>query len=211
MKLVSKWQYLGILLLATFLIASCSDEPPMTPKPRAYPKVEYPEKAFQDFDKDYCTFSFEYPQYAQIVQDTSFFEQRPVHPCWFDVYFPDFDGRLHCSYYPVGAPKSFETLKADAFELADWHQKKANYVDELKISLPEHGVSGFLFSIEGPAASPLQFYLTDSTQHFLRAALYFNTKTRPDSLAPIHDFVRADVMKMIETFQWNEIETAISQ
>jgi gliding motility-associated lipoprotein GldD len=199
-------QLMYLLVPGLMIVSACNDAPAPTPKPRGYPKIEFPERAYQSFDEDYCNFTFEYPIYTKIQQDTNFFESRPVHPCWFDVYFPSFDGRIHCSYYPIGEGKSFETLKADAFELADWHHKKANYVDELPIAIPERNVSGFLFAIEGPAASPLQFFLTDSTQHFLRGALYFNTKARPDSLAPVYNFVRDDVMKMIETFEWVEQE-----
>lgn len=64
------------------------------------------------------------------------------------------------------------------------------------------GLSGFAFEMKGPAASPFQFFLSDSTNHFFRGALYFNTQARPDSLAPVYEFVREDLMKMIETFEW---------
>ena len=87
--------------------------------------------------------------------------------------------------------------------MADWHNKKANYIDEMRIERAGN-VSGFAFVIDGPAASPFQFYLTDSTQHFLRGALYFNTQARPDSMAPIYQFVEADILKMIETFRWTD-------
>ncbi len=180
---------------------SCGEAPAFSPKPRAYPRVEYPAKAYQPFDEDYCSFTFEYPTYAEVIQDTLFFDEKPADPCWFDLYFPAFDSRLYCSYYPIKGASSFEKLKSDAFEMADWHNKKANYIEELRIER-EGGVSGFAFIISGPAASPLQFYLTDSTSHFLRGALYFNTQARPDSLAPIYKFLEEDVMRMIETFSW---------
>ncbi|MEL6972389.1 MAG: hypothetical protein AAFO02_19640, partial [Bacteroidota bacterium] len=66
----------------------------------------------------------------------------------------------------------------------------------------DNGVSGIAFDIDGPAASPFQFFLTDSTQHYVRGSLYFNTKTRADSLAPVIDFVRTDILHLIETFEW---------
>ncbi|MCB0568430.1 MAG: hypothetical protein KDC66_01635 [Phaeodactylibacter sp.] len=192
----------GAPFLAIILILqSCGGDTAFSPKPRAYPRVGYPEKAYQQFDEDYCHFTFEYPTYAEIVQDTEYFDKKPANPCWFDLYFPDFDSRLYCSYYPIGSAQDFEKLKSDAFEMADWHNKKANYIDEMRIER-EGSVSGFAFIISGPAASPLQFYLTDSTHHFLRASLYFNTQARPDSLAPIYKFLEADIMKMIETFKW---------
>lgn len=183
------------------LLASCGQDGIGTPKPRAYPKVEYPAKAYQQFDEGYCNFTFEYPKYAIIQQDTSFFDEQPAHPCWFDIYFPDFDSRIYCTYYPVEGRQSFEKLQQDAFEMVGWHNKKANYIEELNIE-KDNGVSGIAFIIEGPAASPLQFYLTDSIQHFMRGSLYFNTQVQPDSLAPIYSFVEEDILKMIETFEW---------
>lgn len=189
----------GLLLLAL----SCSEPSHATPKPRAFPKVDYPERGYQSFDEGYCPLTFEYPLYAEVQRDTAFFEEAPPHPCWFDLYFPDFDGRLHCSYAPIGGEQSWERLKDDAFSLADWHNKKANYIDELRVD-KGNGVSGMVFLIEGAAASPFQFYLTDSTRHFIRGAFYFNTEMRPDSMAPIYSFVQQDLLRLIETFEWAE-------
>lgn len=188
-------------LLVVCLLTACGEEASFTPKPRGYPKVEYPTKDYQAFDAGSCPFTFTSPTYAQVARDTSFFDETPQHPCWFDLYIPEFDSRLHCTYTPIGANKSFQELKDESFRLVDWHNKRANYIEEINIR-NANGVSGFAFDIRGPAASPFQFYLTDSTQHFLRAALYFNTQVQPDSLAPIYDFVKEDLLTMIETFQW---------
>lgn len=184
------------------LFSACQEIPP-SPKPRAYPRIMFPEKDFHQFDEDYCNFTFDYPAYAEVVQDTNFFEEAPMHPCWFDLYIPAFDCRLHCSYYPIGTDKSLDDLKRDAFELVDWHNKRANYIDEILIQ-KGNKVSGIAFDIDGPAASPFQFFLTDSTQHFMRASLYFNTQINPDSLAPAYTFVKEDLLNIIETFRWKE-------
>lgn len=194
---------LSFLVFLIFFLGSCGDAPAPTPKPRAFPKVEYPEKAYQQFDEEYCAFTFEYPEYAEVEQDQSFFDEAPPHPCWFDLYFKDFDGRLYCSYAPIENQADWEDLRSDAFNLADWHNKKASYIDELLIQ-KDNNVSGVLFLIEGHGASPAQFYLTDSTNHFLRASLYFNTEVRPDSMAPIYEFLETDLLRMIETFEWTE-------
>ncbi|HMQ46292.1 MAG TPA: hypothetical protein PKA00_01490 [Saprospiraceae bacterium] len=191
-----------LVFFLTLFTTACSDAPTLTLKPRAYPKVAYPEKSYQDFKEPYCPFSFQYPTYARIVKDTAFFGEKPLHECWFDLYFTDFDSRLYCSYLPIASGEEFEKLQQDAFKLADKHNKKANYIDEIRIDT-EQGVSGFAFVIEGPAASPFQFFLTDSTDHFLRASLYFNAQVNPDSIAPVYHFIREDILKLIETFQWN--------
>lgn len=195
--------FLGSFIFSMLVLAGCS-EPVFTPKPRSYPRVIYPEKAYQNFTEDYCNFSFEYPVYTLIQQDTNFFEHLPPDDCWFDVFYPDFDGRVHFTYVPIGYQgKDFEKLKQEAFGMADWHNKRANYIEELRIQT-DYGVSGMAFNIDGPAASPFQFFLTDSTNHYLRGALYFNTQSNADSLAPVVDFVREDILHLIETFRWKE-------
>lgn len=191
----------GILLFFATLLTSCS-EPVMNPKPRAYPKVEYPQRTkYDSFHLDACYFTFQVPEYAKVVKDSTFFEKAPPNECWFNIYYPQFQGNIHYSYYPINKLKPFEELKNDAFEMVDWHNKKANFIEEREIRLP-NGVSGYAFNIEGPAASPFQFYLTDSTRHFLRGALYFETSVNPDSIAPVLAFVRDDIIKMIDTFRW---------
>lgn len=180
---------------------SC-DEVIYSPKPRGFPKVNFPEKNYRPFGEAYCDFTFEYPTYAIIQQDTLFFDEQPAHPCWFDIFIREFDAKIHCSYYPISEENSFDKLTNDAFVMANKHNLKANYIDDLVISKPNH-VGGIVFNIEGPVASPFQFYLSDSTSHFLRGALYFNTQARPDSLKPVIDFVKTDVMHMINTFEWD--------
>lgn len=195
-------QYLSFCLLFLPAFQACSEEAVITPRPRAYPKVELPEKVYRDFGKEYCEFDFQYPVYAEVIQDTSFFEEKPAHSCWFDILYPFFDARLHFTYAPVGSAEELSKLKNDAFKMADWQNKKANYIQEIRIDKPENEVKGIAFDITGPAASPFQFYLTDDKKHFVRASLYFNTHINPDSLAPMYDFVKMDITQMINTFKW---------
>jgi gliding motility-associated lipoprotein GldD len=192
-----------IFLLISFCLA-CGEEPPMTPKPRAYPKVDLPERNFQAFDKDYCRFSFDYPTYTKVIQDTSFFGERPSNPCWFDIYYPLFDARIHFTYAPANNPQELDKLKNDAFSMVDKQNMRASYIEEIRIEKPDANLQGIAFDITGPAASPFQFYLTDNDQHFVRAALYFNTQINPDSLAPMYDFVKMDITQMIDSFAWED-------
>jgi gliding motility-associated lipoprotein GldD len=192
-----------IFVLAIILFAASCEDPVFSPKPRGFPKVDFPEHSYEDFGKDFCAFDFKMPVYANIEQDTLFFEEKPSDPCWFNIYYPQFDSRLHCSYSKVESKKRLDELKADAFDLAGKHNIKANYIDELPIEKPD-GTTGIVFNMEGPVASPFQFYLTDGKKHFLRGALYFNTQARPDSLAPVTEFIKTDVMQMINTLEWEK-------
>jgi gliding motility-associated lipoprotein GldD len=197
-----KLQNLLLFCVIILMVYGC-EESVNTPKPRGFPKVVFPEKEYQKFQEGYCHFTFDYPKYAQIVQDTNYFDEKPLNDCWFDIYVPKLSARVHCCYYALDKVNTLEKLRGDAFDLANKHNVKADYIDEMKIQKPNH-VSGFVFDIEGAAASPFQFYLTDSTHHYLRGSLYFYTQARPDSLAPALEFMKRDVMQMINTFEWEK-------
>ena len=198
---------LGFVLVLVILVGC--EETVTTPKPRAFPKVEFPIKDYEKFDENYCHFTFEKPVSALVQQDTLFFNESTVDPCWFDLYYPAFNCRIHCSYYPITEENPLSKLNDDAFKLAMEHNRKATYIDEVRVEKPNN-VSGFIFNLEGPVATPFQFYLTDSTQHFIRGALYFRTQIRPDSLAPMYEFVKQDISHMINTFAWKKQTRATS-
>lgn len=191
---------IGVLLF-TICITGCSEDAVPLPKPRMFPRVILPERNFEVLDLDYCSFTFQKPTYVSIEKDKQYFDENPLNPCWFDLVYKNFDARIHLSYYPVDSKERFEELKNDAFLLSQKHNIVANYIDEIPIDKSET-VKGFLFNLEGEVASPVQFYLSDETNNFLRGSLYFNTKARPDSLAPMVDFIKYDVLKMVESFEW---------
>jgi gliding motility-associated lipoprotein GldD len=70
------------------------------------------------------------------------------------------------------------------------------------ISNPEQHVYGMVYEIGGNAASSIQFHVTDSSQNFLRGALYFYAMPNADSLAPVISFVRSDIDHLLKTFKW---------
>lgn len=190
-----------LLCCFAILIVSCENNVAKTPKPRMFPRVIYPEKTYSSFDTSICNFTFRIPNYSKIVKDSFIFEGEPTHPCWFDIEIKDLNATLHCSYYEITKKKNLSDLINDAFNIAGKHNIKANYRKETVIN-NKSGVKGILFDIEGPVASPVQFYLTDEELHFFRASLYFNSKVNPDSTAPDLQFLKADVDSLISTFHW---------
>lgn len=192
---------LSLLFSLSSLFFAC-DEHIAVPKPRAYPRVNYPAKAYRPFDASYCQFTFDQPTYSEIERDTTFFEQKPPSDCWFNISVPSLNAKIYCSYNAVANRKDFDRLVQDAFALTQKHNVKATYIEEIEVSRPAQRVYGIVYDVDGPAASPYQFFLTDSTHHFLRGALYFNTQARPDSLAPVAAFMKADVNRLIETLKW---------
>ena len=184
--------YARILIL---LISACVND--YTPKPRGYFRISLPQKEYQSYNNT-CPYSFEYPKYAKIMPDSA----PGAKPCWIDVTFPQFNGRIHLSYQNISSIKEFNSLVEEARTFAFKHTIKATSIDEGIISYPDKKVYGILYAIDGNTASSMQFYLTDSTRHYLRGALYFREKPRLDSIQPVLDFLKKDVDVLIRSFRW---------
>ena len=186
-------------ILIPFLLGSCG--PDYSPKPRGYFKIDLPGKTYQSYSGD-CPYSFDFPDYAKVQPDSS----RGAKPCWLNVNYPRFNGRIHLSYQPISSKTEFNQLVEDSRTFAFKHTVKATAIDEGIISYPEKKVYGIYYSIEGNTASSVQFFLTDSTKNYLRGALYFNEPPRLDSIQPVLDFIKKDIDLMIKTFKWKNQE-----
>ncbi|MCL6524457.1 MAG: hypothetical protein K6T34_07320 [Thermoflavifilum sp.] len=178
---------------------SCNHPP--TPRPRGYFRIDLPEKKYQLFDKPGYPYTFEYPVYANIVKDTVFFDTVPENPYWINIVFPGLNGKIYLTYKIISKKQPLQTLLNQVFEMTDKHDYKADYRDEIRIHTPYH-VDGIFFSLGGDVASAKQFFVTDSTRHFLRGALYFYAVPNADSLAPVNQFVEKDMWHLIHTLRW---------
>lgn len=185
------------LWFAAFL--SCNSD--YTPKQKGYFKIDFPEKKYQVFNQPGYPYSFEYPVYANIVKDTSFFNEATENPWWINIDFPRFSGRVYVSYKRVGINR-LDKLINDAFSMTNKHSTKAYSIDDSLINTPNN-VHGMFFRVGGNVATANQFYVTDSTKHFLRGALYFDATPNEDSLGIVNKFLVEDVLHLINTFKWN--------
>ena len=201
---VLSWKFLKqvscYLILATcFSCGSDSDDIPV-PKPTAYYRIDFPQKKYSVFS-DNCPFEFEYPSnYALVLNDSD----ANAEPCWKNIIYPRFKAEINLSYKHINNSKELEKYLDDSWTLATKHQVKASGMPETLIRRDSAKVFGLLFEIEGNSASNLQFYATDSTNHFIRGALYFFAHPNYDSLAPVIEFLKKDVERMITTLKWKE-------
>ncbi len=195
-------KFIGLLLFFIIGLTACEEYTPV-PKPRAYPRVEYPKKAYKTFDETYCAFTFDQPVYASIEHDTTYFDEKAKSDCWFNITVKQLNAKIFCSYNPIKSRADFDKLVNDAYSMTNEHNVRASYIEEIPVHRPNDRVYGVVFNVEGPAASSYQFFLTDSTRNFLRGSLYFNTEARPDSLAPVVEFMREDLNRMMGTLKWN--------
>ena len=193
-----------LLSIVYCFISSCgSDEDDiLIPKPLAYFRIDLPEKKYSIFS-DSCPFEFKYPSnYALVLPDSD----NNAEPCWKNIVYPRFRAELNLSYKHIESRNNLEKYLDDSWTLVTRHQVKASGIPETLIKRDSAKVYGLMFEIEGNSASNLQFYVTDSTTHFLRGALYFYARPNYDSLAPVIDFIKKDVERMIATLQWKKGE-----
>lgn len=189
-----------VYVLLPMVFFSCNSD--YTPKPRGYFQINFPQKKYQAFNQLGYPYSFEYPVYAKVVKDSSFFGEATENDWWINIDFPQFNGKVYISYKEIGKNK-LDKLINDAFTMTNKHTTKAYSIDESSITNPNN-VHGIFFKVGGDVATANQFFLTDSTKHFLRGALYFDATPNEDSLSIVNRFLIEDVKHLINTFKWKE-------
>jgi gliding motility-associated lipoprotein GldD len=199
-----KLNYFHYLIL-TFSIFGClvsCQQEEFQPKNRGYFKFDLPKHTYQKFNEPGFPFRFDYPTYGKTVKDTLFFDQKAENPYWMNIEFPQWGGKIYLTYKNIPNQASFYKMLNDVYKITATHEKKADYINDPVINIPKKKMHGFIFDVAGNAASSLQFYVTDSTQHFLRGALYFDVAPNSDSLKPINEFMRQDVNYLINSLEW---------
>ena len=184
------------VLSSLFLLLVISCKKDYTPKPRGYFRISFPEKAYMKIDYAGLPYRFEIPGYSKIIADN----ERFAEPYWVNLEIPRHKAEVHISYKKIN--NNLDTLTQDSHELAYKHTIKADAINERIFLNPEKKVYGTIFLIEGNAASPVQFYLTDSTKNFLRGALYIREVPNIDSIRPVIEFLTPDIIHLIETTEW---------
>jgi gliding motility-associated lipoprotein GldD len=179
------------ITITAILFASCGGD--TIPKPKGYLRFDLPEHSYEKFQDD-CPYSFEMGTYAKVEN------RQMTEACWKNIYVKPCRARIHLSYKPVD--NNLVNLLEDAHELVYDHTVKAEAISEQVFVNPDRKVYGILYEIKGDAASNLQFFATDSVQHFIRGALYFRAVPNQDSLAPLVRFMRKDIEHFIETLHW---------
>lgn len=181
-----------------FLLTSCNSN--FTAKPQGYFNIDFPKHEYQLFNQPGYPYTFEYPVYANVLKDSTFFGETTENPWWINIDFPQFSGRIYVSYKEIGK-NNFDTLIKHAYILTGKHSSKAYSIDDSLINTPNQ-IHGMFFSVGGDVATSNQFYLTDSSKHFLRGAMYFDATPNADSLGVVNRFLIDDMKHMINTFKW---------
>lgn len=189
-----KFTLAALSCFSFFFLFSCSET--NYPKPHSYYRIDLPEKEYRILDS-ILPYAFEIPVYSKVTPDTDPMAEK----FWINIEFRQFKGKLHLSYKKVDG--NLNKYLEDIRTMVMKHIPKASAIENQTYENPARNVYGLTFTISGTgAASPYQFYLTDSTKNFVRGALYFDTTPNNDSLAPVIEFLKEDINHLIETFRW---------
>jgi gliding motility-associated lipoprotein GldD len=175
-------------------LVSCQQD--YLPKPKGYNRIVLPDTLYQSL-ADTFPYDFQYSQHARILKDSSWITER----YWIDIYYPYFDAFVQVTYKPVQGQSNLEEYINDSYRLTSKHNVKADAIDD-KVLYLKSGNVAMISELSGEVPSQFQFYITDSMQHFLRGALYFKTSTKNDSLAPAVDFIKNDIVHLLNTVEW---------
>lgn len=178
-----------IFIFIALVLVSCGKD--SVPKPYGELRLEYPAPKYQKFENS-CAYTFEYSNFAKITD--------AKRPCWFYLNYPKMKAKVFITYFPI--KNDFADHLKETEKMVYEHTIKASSIDTKSFEYPERKVFGNFYELKGQSASNLQFYATDSTKHFVTGYLYFNTRPKPDSLAPAVNYIKQDMKHLLDTFEW---------
>jgi gliding motility-associated lipoprotein GldD len=192
--------YCLLLTAYCLLFTACSSsEPDYAPKPKGYPRLDLPPQEYQTM-REVHPYSFEYSKSAVLLPDT--FSKSEPH--WIFVAYPSLKASVQLTYKPVqNNPQRLAGFINDAYKLAGKHQIRATGIRE-QVVRTKSGQTVVLLELTGDVPSYVQFFTTDTTTHYLRGALYFTVADKQDSLQPAIDYLKKDVMHMLNTLKWRK-------
>lgn len=181
-----------VLLMFVFIsLISCSDS--TQPKPSGFLALNYEEPSYSKINLD-CPFTFEKNDISNLEIGLS------NKPCWVNLDYPRMNAKIYLTYSPV--KDNLRELLIDAQKLPEKHTIKADMIEASVYKNEKNKTFGNFYEVEGDAASQAQFYMTDSTSHFLTGSIYFEVKPNYDSILPAANYIKKDMRRLVETLEW---------
>jgi len=180
--------YRIIALLLTLTLISCGED--TIPKPKGQLRLEYPNPTYETLASD-CNFTFDV---------NAFSDAKVKQNCAIELHYPKMKVTVYLTYKNVNG--DIENLLRDAQKLTYEHALKADDIMVQPFVNNEKKVYGMFSEVGGNAATNAQFYLTDSTKHFLTGSMYFYAKPNFDSILPAASYIKEDIRRIMESFEW---------
>ena len=184
-----KFNYYIFLIILIITLTGCKQR--YSPKPKGYLRFDLQHKTEKLFIFENCPFSFSTADYFNIITKNN---------CWIDLEYKKHNATIYITYKNI--ENNLFKLLEESRNMVYKHTIKADAINE-KIYLNEtYNTYGTLYDIKGETASSVQFHLTDSINNFIRGALYFQVTPNQDSLQPIMQYLRDDIINIMESLQW---------
>lgn len=180
------------VILCLMVFFSCKQD--YVPKPEGFLRIETGKHDYSLSETKIYSFNL---SDKAILENSS--ETKKEN--WFNIVYPEWNAKIYCSYLNI-TPKTFANAIEDSHKFVYKHAVKADAINDSVYLNPATKVYGMLYDIKGNVASPVQFFLTDSCQHFFRGSLYFEEVPSNDSLSPIIEYIRQDIIEIMESFRW---------
>lgn len=189
-----------VYLICLLIASGCREV--AVPKPKGYFRIDLPQKEYTNLNEQEgipeMPFAFEYPVYGRLF----FGNGAPGEKGWLNIEFHDYNATIYLTYKPIN--NDFAAIMEQTYRMnVRNHISRADAINEQSYNNEERKVYGILYELKGNTATAVQFYATDSTRHYLRGSLYFDAEPNSDSLAPVIDFFRKDIIHLIETLSWD--------
>ena len=187
---------LVVLLLISLI--SCSDDESV-PKPPTYLRTDLPDHTYRSISQD-CPYEL---KMAEIFNYKPC-EYQQSNFCMQQIDLGPLNGSLFLYYLKIPSKDSLPEIINYANDKVDEHKIKADKIDFKQIINPKNKVYGTFFELKGNVATNFQFYLTDSLRHFIRGEVLLNCRPNYDSLRPSLEYLKIDLMEMVNNFQWKK-------
>jgi len=190
-------KFRSVCWIVLFVLIGC--EKSYLPKPKGFNRIDLPERGFVQLKEGY-PYQFDRSVNSMVEADSFNLDEEN----WINLNYHTLGAKIHLTYKPIrGQEQNLKSYLADAFNLTAKHQVKAYSIEEGVVKTPK-GYVGVVAELSGEVPTQFQFFVTDSTQHFLRGALYFNTAVKNDSLAPVIEYIKEDMMHLINTLEFKD-------
>jgi len=172
------------------VLFSCNSS--ITPKQSAFFAPEFGVSSYNSF-RTQCNYSFSKNKIARI---------QYLDNCNFNIVYDNLNAKIFFS--SININNNFPDIIKVFDERIIENSSNVTEVNVSEYTDDQILVYCRMFNYVGNSPSNLHFYLTDSTSNFLAGSLFFNTEPNYDSLLPYINYIRADVRKLIENFEWNK-------
>jgi len=187
-----------IMSLVILAVGLYSCDTTWLPKPPGYNRIDLPRHDYLPLGEGY-PYRLDHSAYSTVEVDSFNLNET----AWINLNYKDFGAKVHLTYKKIDKNTDFKLLASDAFQLTAKHQIKAYGIEEVILGTP-NGYSAVVAELSGEVPTQFQFFVTDSTTHFLRGALYFNTALKNDSLAPVIEYIKIDLAHLINSVQFKK-------